>query len=353
MSGSLAPNVGRRAAAGWARHSGRTFFACLTVACTSPANPSAIDAPRVEHQESLDREPLTPLPEPPKVDPKVVDLGRRLFAETRLSSDNGVACSSCHDLAKSGVDGNSRSRGVAGRTGVINVLTVYNASLNFALFWDGRAKSLETQIDGPITNPIELNSSWNDVVTKLRGDPTYVTSFARAFADGVTAENVRVAISAFERTLLTPNAPFDRWLRGDAAAMSADQREGYDTFKSVGCISCHQGANVGGNMFQRFGVLGDYFKDRGGVSEPDYGRFNATKNEADRFVFRVPSLRNVEYTAPYFHDGSAQTLQQAIQVMATYQLGRSLSERQVMVIDAFLKSLSGPTARASDRGGLR
>jgi cytochrome c peroxidase len=134
--------------------------------------------------------------------------------------------------------------------------------------------------------------------------------------------------------------------------MSADQKEGYETFKSVGCVSCHQGANVGGNMFQRFGVLGDYFKDRGDVSEPDYGRFNVTKSEADRYVFRVPSLRNVEYTAPYFHDGSAQTLPQAIQVMATYQLGRSLSDHQVAVIEAFLKALSGDAARpAPDHHG--
>jgi cytochrome c peroxidase len=352
MSGSLTPGVRHRAPA-FARRSAYALFAFVVLGCTVPANTTASDAPRVQHQESLDREPLTPLPEPPKLDPKVVDLGRRLFAETRLSSDDSVSCASCHDLARSGVDGNARSRGVGGRIGIINVLTVYNASLNFALFWDGRAKSLETQIDGPITNPIELNSSWSDVVAKLRADPSYVALFGHAFADGITAENVRLAISTFEQTLLTPNAPFDRWLRGDAAAMSADQKEGYDTFKSVGCISCHQGANVGGNMFQRFGVLGDYFKDRGGVSEPDYGRFNATKNEADRFVFRVPSLRNVEYTAPYFHDGSAQTLPQAIQVMATYQLGRSLSDRQVTVIDAFLKSLSGPAARVADPGGPR
>jgi cytochrome c peroxidase len=342
MSRSLTSARGRRR--GPARAA--ALLALIAVACTGPVKVADGDAARVQHQESLEREPLSPLPDPPRLDPKVVDLGRRLFAETRLSSDNAVSCASCHDLARSGVDGNRRSRGVEGRLGIINAPTVYNAALNFALFWDGRAKTLETQIDGPITNPSELNSAWSDIVAKLRGDPGYVASFNAAFADGVTPDNVRSAIAAFQRTLLTPNARFDRWLRGDATAMSSEQKEGYETFKSVGCVSCHQGANVGGNMFQRFGVFGDYFKDRGDVSEPDYGRFNATKNEADRFVFRVPSLRNVEYTAPYFHDGSAQTLPQAIQVMATYQLGRSLGDRQLAVIEAFLKSLSGPTARS-------
>jgi cytochrome c peroxidase len=327
--------------------------ALLGVACTSPPQPAKEDAARAGHQEPLDREPLSSLPDAPKVDPKIVELGRRLFADTRLSSDGTVSCGSCHDLAKGGMDGNPRSRGVEGRVGVINTLTVYNAALNFALFWDGRAKTLETQIDGPITNSVELNSGWSAVVGKLRGDPSYVASFAGAFADGISPDNVRKAIAAFERTLLTPDAPLDRWLRGDQAAMSSQQKEGYETFKAVGCVSCHQGANVGGNMFQRFGVFGDYFADRGGVSEPDYGRFNVTKDEADRFVFRVPSLRNVEYTAPYFHDGSAQTLPQAIQVMATYQLGRSLSSHQVTVIEAFLRSLSGPNARLQRPGSER
>ncbi len=330
------------------------LLALTAMACTGPSGkPTDTDAPRVRHEESLDREPLSPLPEPPKLDAKVVDLGRRLFSDARLSSDGTVSCSSCHDLSKGGDDGAKRSRGVGGRIGVINAPTVFNAALNFAFFWDGRAKTLEAQIDGPVTNPVELDAKWDDIVAKLRGDPGYVAAFAGAFADGVTADNARLAIASFERTLLTPNAPFDRWLRGDAKAMSADQRDGYETFKSVGCVACHQGANVGGNMFQRFGVLGDYFKDRGDVSEPDYGRFNVTKNEADRFVFRVPSLRNVEHTAPYFHDGSAPTLPQAIQVMATYQLGRSLSDRQVTVIEAFLKSLSGPAAHARDPASQR
>jgi cytochrome c peroxidase len=318
-------------------------------ACASPSAPSEKEGFRAQRSEAPSREPLSPLPQPPKVDPRVVALGRKLFHEKRLSSDDSIACASCHDLANGGDDGQRVSRGVLGRAGTINAPTVFNAALNFALFWDGRAKTLEEQAGGPVTNPLEMNSAWDGVVVKLRRDPEYASSFAELFPSGVTPENVRKAIADFERTLLTRDSPFDRWLAGDAAALTAEQREGYETFKSVGCIACHQGANVGGNMFQRFGVLGDYFGDRGNVTEADYGRFNVTHNEADRFVFRVPSLRNVEHTAPYFHDGSAPTLSRAIQVMAKYQLGRSLTDRQAQVIEDFLKSLSAPMALADNR----
>lgn len=324
------------------------FSAVVATGCTRASALSEKETARTQRGDALNREPLSPLPPPPKLDPRLVALGRKLFEEKRLSSDDTIACSSCHDLANGGDDGQRHSRGVQGRTGGVNAPTVYNAALNFVLFWDGRAKTLEEQVGGPVTNPLEMNAAWGDVVAKLRRDPEYAPSFAEVFADGVTPDNVRSAVAAFERTLLTRDSPFDRWLQGDQSALVPDQREGYETFKSVGCIACHQGANVGGNMYQRFGVLGDYFKDRGNVTEADYGRFNVTHNEADRFVFRVPSLRNVEYTAPYFHDGSAQTLPQAIQVMATYQLGRSLSDRQVTVIEAFLKSLSGPMAAAKN-----
>jgi cytochrome c peroxidase len=315
--------------------------------CASPSNRSGNESARPQQRDAVDREPLSPLRRQPRIDSTLVALGRTLFGDKRLSSDDTIACSSCHDLANGGDDGQRLSRGVQGRMGQINAPTVFNAALNFALFWDGRAKTLEEQINGPVTNPLEMNSTWDDVVIKLRGDASYVRLFRQAFEDGPTAQHVREAIAAFERTLLTPDSQFDRWLVGDSAAMTADQKEGYETFKSMGCIACHQGVNVGGNMFQRFGVLGDYFKDRGNISTADYGRFNVTHNEADRHVFRVPSLRNVERTAPYFHDGSAQTLRQAIAVMAKYQLGRSLSDHQVEVIEAFLRSLSGPVPQGS------
>ncbi len=300
----------------------------------------------------LTPEPLQPLPAVPVQDGRLVTLGQRLFFEKRMSSDNRVSCASCHDLERGGDDGQARSKGVGGRLGGINSPTVLNASLNFTLFWDGRAKTLEEQVSEPLTDARALDTTWPAVVSKLERDAAYRAAFRALFADGITANNVSAAIAAFERTLLTRGSAFDRWLEGDAGALSNAQKSGYELFKSVGCIACHQGRNVGGNMFQRFGVLGDYFSDRGDVGKADYGRFNVTGNEVDRFVFRVPSLRNVENTAPYFHDGSAATLPEAVKVMGKYQLGRSLSDAQVASIVAFLGSLTGlvpDTALRADR----
>jgi cytochrome c peroxidase len=179
------------------------------------------------------------------------------------------------------------------------------------------------------------------VLAKLRADESYSRAFAGLFADGVTEANVRTAIAAFERTLTTPGSRFDRWLAGERSLLTEAEASGYERFKTAGCIACHQGRNVGGNMFQRFGVMGDYFADRGNVTKADYGRYNVTKQEQDRHVFRVPSLRNVELTAPYFHDGSAETLEQAVRVMAKYQLGRVLPEQDLASIVLFLKTLTG------------
>lgn len=319
-------------------------LAGAAAACSETKPTPARARVRIEDRsaDAVSREPLGVLPQAPELDPRRVALGKRLFNETALSSDGKVACATCHDLAHGGDDGKQRSPGVNGKLGGVNAPTVFNASLNFVQFWDGRAGSLEEQIGGPITNPIEMAMSWPQILGLLKANPSYFAEFAAAFPDGVTEPNVRTAIADFERTLVTTGSRFDRYLGGDQTALDAQAKTGYETFKSVGCIACHQGSNVGGNMFQRFGVLGDYFKDRGNVTEADYGRFNVTKNESDRFVFRVPSLRNVEHTAPYFHDGSAATLPQAIQVMARYQLGRKLGDEQVASIIAFLKSLSGP-----------
>lgn len=291
------------------------------------------------------------LPAAPTVSAPLVALGRKLFFDARLSFNGTISCASCHDLANGGDDGRPRSKGADGNLGAVNAPTVFNASLNFVLFWDGRARTLEEQIDGPVTHA-EMRDTWPNVVSKLRGSADYVKAFEPLFEDGITADNIRTAIATFERTLITPGSPFDRWLEGDGQALSQAEKEGYETFKLVGCVACHQGRNVGGNMFQRFGVLGDYFADRGHVTEADYGRFNVTGNEADRFVFRVPSLRNVGLTAPYFHDGSAETLSRAVEVMAKYQLGRTLTEKQASSIVAFLRSLTAPppaTALASNR----
>jgi len=319
---------------------------CILFSCNQGPTSSARSEPKpVETPRATSREPLEALPPLPTLDARVVALGRRLFHEPRLSGDGRVSCSSCHALERGGSDSKPFSMGASKKVGLINAPTVYNSALNFVQFWDGRAATLEEQIGGPITNPIEMGSSWEKALAALQADPSYVADFS-ALPGGVTEPNVRRAIADFERTLLTRGSAFDRFLAGDEAALGSEARAGYEMFKSVGCIACHQGRNVGGNMFQRFGVLGDYFKDRGHVSESDYGRYNVTHNESDRYVFRVPSLRNVVHTAPYFHDGSAETLTQAVQVMARYQLGRKLSEEQVKEIIAFLTSLSGDQAKA-------
>lgn len=318
---------------------------CLTISALASCNDAPVQKSEPQQldvrHETLSREPLAILPDPPALDPKLVALGRRLFHDKRLSSDDTVACATCHDLAHGGVDGKSHSAGIKGQLGGVNAPTVYNSGLNFVQFWDGRAKDLEEQANGPVTNPLEMGTSWEKVLPKLRADNAYPAAFGELFPDGISSLNARRAIAAFERTLITKNSPFDRWLGGDQNALSAEQKAGYELFKGIGCIACHQGQNVGGNMYQRFGVFGDYFKDRGHITEADYGRFNVTHSESDRFVFRVPSLRNVERTAPYFHDGSTPTLTQAVGVMAKYQLGRTLSDEQVSSLVAFLKSLSG------------
>lgn len=298
---------------------------------------------------SLRSEPILPLRPPEPQSAELVALGRDLFQDKRLSADQSVACTSCHDLAAGGDDGLKRSKGVGGKEGKVNALTVLNAALQTTMFWDGRAASLEDQIGFPLNDPLEMAMSWTDALAALRADARYPARFAASFSDGITEGNVRKAIAAFERTLVTPSR-FDRWLSGDNAAITEEERSGYELFKSVGCTACHQGVNVGGNMFQRFGVMGDYFQDRGNVTEPDYGRYNVTKLETDKFVFRVPSLRNVAQTAPYFHDGSAPTLPDAVRTMARYQLGRTMAEPQVESIVKFLTSLNGELPKSGEGG---
>jgi cytochrome c peroxidase len=192
-----------------------------------------------------------------------------------------------------------------------------------------------------MTNPAVMASSWDIAAKHLQDKAPYPERFHAVFKDGLTAANVRTALLEYERSLVTPNAPFDRFLRGDQGAISADAKRGYALFKTFGCASCHQGKAVGGNMLQRVGVMRDYFADRGSVKPPDYGHFNLTKLERDRFVFRVPSLRNVALTAPYFHDGTAPTLESAITAMARYQLGRELEPGDVALLVEFLRTLTG------------
>jgi cytochrome c peroxidase len=289
-------------------------------------------------------EPLQPLPDVVVQDPQQVELGRQLFNEVRLSANGTLSCASCHRLDRGGADDKPLSIGFQGATLPINTPTVFNAALNFKQFWNGRAESLTAQIHEVVQSPLEMGSSWEHVSAQLSGDGHYRTAFAAAYTDGVTIANIQQALQSYERTLITPNSRFDRYLKGDTDILTREEKYGYQRFKQYGCIACHQGVNIGGNMFQKFGVLGDYFRVRGNVTAADQGRFQVTGKESDRNVFKVPSLRNIALTAPYFHDGSAATLEQAVDVMFTYQLGRVPSEQDKSLIVQFLKTLTGELA---------
>lgn len=286
-------------------------------------------------------EPITPIPAPPVFDPAKVALGARLFSDPRLSSDGTVSCASCHDLAHGGADGRRHSLGVGQIEGDVNAPTIFNSVLNFAQFWDGRAATLEDQIDGSIHNPKEMDSSWEEIAVRLSAAPDVAAAFAAVYPTGVQPDTVKEAIVTFERTLQTPNSRFDRYLLGDRSAITEDETAGYSLFKSYGCVACHQGVNVGGNMFETFGVMGDYFADRGSETPADQGRFNVTGKPADRHRFRVPSLRLAVLTPPYFHDGTAATIERAVEVMARYQLGREMPTEDRDLIVVFLRTLPG------------
>jgi cytochrome c peroxidase len=294
---------------------------------------------------SLLNKPIQPIPQQISLDQNKVKLGEQLFADTRLSADHQVSCLSCHQLQQGGVDRKIRSVEVNQVPSVVNTPTILNVAFNFWFSWDGQFETLEAQTAATIQD--EMGSSWEQVLTKLRQVPAYVQTFDAIYSDGVTQANVIDTLVAYQRSLYTPNSRFDQFLRGDRKALTAEEQEGYRLFKSYGCVSCHQGVNLGGNLFQKFGVLGNYFADRGNITSADYGRYNVTGSERDRFVFRVPSLRNVAITSPYFHDGNAKTLEKAIEVMAKYQLGRPLPKEHTRRITQFPNTLTGELPRKS------
>ena len=292
------------------------------------------------------QEPILPLPRSLHVDPARAALGQRLFTEVRLSGNERVSCASCHSLTHGGTDGQARSPGLAGTATRVNTPTVLNAAFNFRQFWNGRAATLEDQVGEVVENPVEMGAHWPEVLRKLAAIDSYRRQFGAIYRDGITRANVADAIASYERTLITPDAPFDRYLRGDANAITADEKAGYQRFKQYGCVACHQGVNVGGNMFQKFGAMVNYLQRPGMPLRPgDEGRFAVTGNPADRQVFKVPSLRNVALTAPYFHDASARTLEQAIDVMFQYQLGRAGTPEDKALIAKFLHTLTAPLAQ--------
>jgi cytochrome c peroxidase len=303
----------------------------------------AVDAPPALRSEEAVEQlgPIAVILRPTQLDPARIALGEQLFEDTRISGNGKVACSTCHDLSRGGVDGTAHSVGAAGQALPMNTPTVFNAALNFRQFWDGRALSLEAQIDGPVLSPLEMDSSWASALATLRADERFSKSFSSSYPDGITEVAVKDALATFQRSLATTDAPFDRYLAGDREAVTPAAARGYALFTSYGCSSCHQGRGVGGNMFQKLGVMEDFFVARGHETPADLGRFNTTHDDADRYVFKVPSLRNVARTAPYLHDGSVATLGEAIRVMARYQLGRDVQDTDVAELQAFLESLTG------------
>jgi cytochrome c peroxidase len=268
-----------------------------------------------------------------------VDLGRQLYYDTRLSKNHDIACNSCHPLDRFGADGEPTSPGHRGQRGGRNSPTVYNAALHIAQFWDGREPDVEAQAKGPVLNPVEMAMpSETAVVAVLKSIPGYGPSFANAFpgtADPITYDNMAAAIGAFERGLLTP-APVDRFIAGDDAALAADARRGFTLFLQNGCVSCHAGPAIGGGMYRKIGLVKPY-------ETLDPGRFDVTGNESDRHVFKVPSLRNITQTGPYFHDGSIESLDEAVRLMGWHQLGIDIPAEDRASIIAFLESLTGST----------
>ena len=275
--------------------------------------------------------------------PEKILLGKTLYFDNRLSKDNTQSCNTCHNLETYGVDNNSFSEGNDGGLGGRNSPTTLNAALHMSQFWDGREPTVEAQAGGPILNPVEMAMpSESAVIEKLSNIDEYAELFDDAFpedTDPITYNNLKLAIGAFERKLITPTK-FDDYIAGDDNALNDDEKEGLQTFISSGCTTCHAGSLLGGSMYQKFGLYGDYW-ELTHSAKVDNGKFDLTENEADKYVFKVPSLRNIEKTGPYFHDGSVVSLDDAIKIMAKLQVNKNLTDEEVSQISVFLTTLTG------------
>lgn len=281
-------------------------------------------------------EPISPIKPPANINLGQAELGKKLYFDPRLSKSGFISCNSCHNLSMGGTDNIPTSIGDKWQQGPINSPTVLNSSLNLAQFWDGRAADLKEQAGGPIANPGEMAFTHTLAIDVLQSIPGYVREFKQVFGkDKIDIDQVTTAIAEFEKTLVTPNSRFDQWLLGKKDALTKTELEGYKLFKDSGCVACHNGEAVGGNSFQKMGLVEPY---KGNM--PD-GRAAVTGNDADRFNFKVPTLRNVEMTYPYFHDGAANTLTEAVDVMGRLQLGKKFTKDENAKIVAFLKTLTG------------
>ena len=267
------------------------------------------------------------------INPAKAKLGKKLFFDPILSKNDTIACVSCHILSDGGDDNRQFSIGINGQIGNINSPTVFNARYNFVQFWNGRAKDLQDQAKGPIENPVEMGNTFPNLIKTLQNSP-YKKEFDSIYKEGITKNNITDAIAEYEKTLITPNAPFDKYLRGDKNAITKIQKEGYELFKSKGCISCHNGINIGDNLYAKFGV----FKQ---AKSKSLGRYEVTKNPLDKYFFKVPTLRNIARTSPYLHDGRYKTLNDVVKFMIEYQLGREAKQDDIDKIVAFLLSLTG------------
>ncbi len=282
-------------------------------------------------------EPIQPVAPAVIANPAMVELGKQLYFDPRLSKSGFISCNSCHNLSMGGTDNLPTSIGHQWQKGPINAPTVLNSRMNIAQFWDGRAKTLQEQAGGPIANPREMAFSHELAVKVVSSIPGYVEEFQRVYdSPEVTVARMTGAIAAFEETLVTPNARFDEWLNGDMTAITSAELSGYQLFKASGCVMCHNGPAVGSASFQKMGLVQPY-----ATANPAEGRVAVTRNEADRFSFKVPTLRNVELTYPYFHDGAAATLHDAVDVMGRVQLGRRFTNEDNATIVAFLRTLTG------------
>ncbi|MGM9699112.1 MAG: cytochrome c peroxidase [Prevotella sp.] len=292
-------------------------------------------------------EPIRPIPDSVAVDAAKVQLGKELYHDTRLSGDGTISCASCHAIETAGVDNHQFSDGIGGQLGGINAPTSYNSVFNFVQFWDGRAATLADQAAGPPLNPVEMGSkSFDEIAARLSADADFSKRFLASYPEGLNEKTITDAIAEYEKTLLTPNSPFDRYLKGDKNAMTAEQIEGYAIFKDYKCATCHAGVNMGGLSYELMGQRANYFQDRemnakSGLTDSDNGRWAQTKVERDRYRFKTPTLRNVALTWPYYHDGSVATLEKAIEMMAEYQVGRKMSETEIGKVKAFLDAQTG------------
>ena len=326
----------------------RTALTIALIAALAHAAPLLAADPVLEQARSM----FEPVPDTPPVlagnpaSPARVELGKMLYFEPRLSASQVISCNTCHNVGLGGVDLLETSVGHGWQTGPRNSPTVFNAVFNLAQFWDGRAKDLAEQAKGPVQASVEMNNTPERVVATLKSMPEYVSLFAQAFPgeqDPVSFDNMARAIEVFEATLITPNDPFDQYLKGDANAMTADQHEGLALFMDKGCVSCHEGVNLGGTDYFPFGVFEKPAADV--LPAGDVGRFEVTNTAGDEYVFKSPSLRNIALTPPYFHSGKVWDLQDAVMIMGSAQLGIELTAEESRLITEFMRALTGDQPR--------